>query len=637
MGRALPEIDRLIEEGLTRYGRGDLDGALTSWEQALELDPHDDQALGYLDYVRMNYELLASEVSGHGEPPPFAISEDEPAHRIEAARGELAAGSATPRADAALDGWAIEEEEPGYGRLTVRQLTFEVGPDEPGPGLELEPFHARAREREPGSGVSFESATTEYAGARPEDPPAADDAAGQEFRLEATPAPGFEAEVTPGFGAEGDAQTPQGFGAQHTEVRPRDLGFVQPVAPAVELHRRATASTPELQLTLHTSTAPAGSRPAAAVTPVMPAPPAVIGGEPPTHADLSSDPAAELALELDPPTIERPASRDLLASLPARRAPPAGAEGKGGPTRDMPQATRAPASIDPPPGGRSTIEGLPPVRPIPAAERGDVHDFDTPTVRKGYVPGTRGAVPVTREPPTIPRPPVTPPGPRPAPPVLPAGAGALVSAPTRDLGLRQGHGADRDDDAPTGPVEVGPGARLPATPPGGGLDITRNDYVLPFDPIDARSAQILAAVDGHMSPAALTEEPREERTRRRIMGLFDQAGHYVKDGELDRAVTAIDLALSEDPNSALAQRLIQRNRETIMNVFQGFLGDLQRTPMLARPLHELAAAPISPRAAFLLSRVDGLLSIDEILDVSGMPRMEAYRYLCQLFLRGILR
>jgi hypothetical protein len=74
-----------------------------------------------------------------------------------------------------------------------------------------------------------------------------------------------------------------------------------------------------------------------------------------------------------------------------------------------------------------------------------------------------------------------------------------------------------------------------------------------------------------------------------------------------------------------------------MQVFTAFLGDLDRMPVLARPLHELGEAPISPRAAFLLSRIDGTLSLDEILDVSGMPKIEAYRYLCQLFLRGILR
>jgi hypothetical protein len=162
---------------------------------------------------------------------------------------------------------------------------------------------------------------------------------------------------------------------------------------------------------------------------------------------------------------------------------------------------------------------------------------------------------------------------------------------------------------------------------------TRSDIVLPFDPIDARSAQILDDID----EGAPANEPHDDRTRRRITALIEHAAEWEGQNELDKSVAAIDLALAEDPNSALAQKLIHRNRDTIMGVFQTFVGDLQRAPILARPLHELATAPISPRAAFLLSRVDGTMSIDEILDVSGMPRLEAYRYLCQLLLRGILR
>jgi hypothetical protein len=189
-----------------------------------------------------------------------------------------------------------------------------------------------------------------------------------------------------------------------------------------------------------------------------------------------------------------------------------------------------------------------------------------------------------------------------------ADAGAyepLISAPTRELGLR----------------------------PDSQQDGTRSDIVLPFDPIDARTAQILDEVD----EGAPRDEPKEDQTRRRISTLLERAGTWATANELDKAVAAVDLALAEDPNSALAQKLIHRNRETIMGVFQGFLGDLNRQPVLARPLHELSSAPISPRAAFLLSRVDGMMTIDEILDVSGMPRLEAYRYLCQLYLRGILR
>jgi hypothetical protein len=190
--------------------------------------------------------------------------------------------------------------------------------------------------------------------------------------------------------------------------------------------------------------------------------------------------------------------------------------------------------------------------------------------------------------------------------------------------LRLERRALTDEDETTGPFDP---QHQRAMPRGG----TRHD-VPSMDPIDARSAEILEDIDRD----APSTELREDRTRRRITVLLDRATEWTRAGDFERSVAAVDLALSEDPNSPLAQKLIHRHRDAIMNVFQNYLGDLQRTPSLARPLHELGNAPISPRAAFLLSRVDGTLSIDEVLDVSGMPRLEAYRYLCQLFMRGIL-
>lgn len=600
MDRAQPDIDALIDEGLTRYGRGDLDGALTAWERVLALDPHHEQALGYIDYVRMNYELLAGEVSGHGEPAPFAIAGDDPEYQIPAAGDELAEGSAAPQDGEGLDGWAIEEELPVYGRLTVEALTFELADKEP----ELELGPPRAAESTESTGVSFDDATSEYSAEgrqapAPASAPAlapADDGTSQEFRIETTPTPGFGPEQTPGFGSPGDGQTPHGFAAQLTDVRPRELGFVQPVSPPV------------------------------VAPPVLPArlPP-----EPPPRDAPPYDP--------DPPTLERApgdtSRADLISSLPARRVP----RPIGGPTRELPGATRKPAGPDlpglpasprdlsaratTPTGMRSPFEGM--RTPTPPDLSGAL-DFDVPTERKDH---RKHALPdharVT-EPPLAARPGV---------PGI-AEPNPVVAMPTRDLGLRPKSNTRPDtEDELTSPTEVIAATR-PSSKPAEPI-VTRADLVLPFDPIDARSVQILDAIDRHVP--APPGESRDDCTRRRITALFEHAIEWNKAGELDRAVAAIDLALSEDPNSALAQKLIQRNRETIMNVFQAFLGDLNRTPILARPLHELAEAPISPRAAFLLSRVDGLLTIDEILDVSGMPRIEAYRYLCQLFLRGILR
>jgi hypothetical protein len=208
-------------------------------------------------------------------------------------------------------------------------------------------------------------------------------------------------------------------------------------------------------------------------------------------------------------------------------------------------------------------------------------------------------------------------------------------APTRELGLRgEKRATTNSDDAVTKESDVrairdAAAKRGNAQP----VEATRHDIVLAFDPIDARTREILEEVDED-APA---NEAREDQTRRRITALLQKAVAFSESQDTAKAVAAVDLALSEDPNSALGQKLIARNKDTIMQVFQTFIGDLERMPQLAKPLQELHNAPINPRAAFLLSRIDGSLTIDELLDVSGMPRLEAYRHICQLFLRGILR
>jgi tetratricopeptide (TPR) repeat protein len=479
------DIDRLIEEGLTLYGGGDVDGALLAWEQALAMDPGNEQVNSYVDYVRMNYELLTNSepMVADGADTPFGI-EEEPEYQIEILPGEMPAPTAPMHMDSIDEGWFLDEAPTREASFIDRATSL------PNTTLELE------AEAPSPDGVNFEDATREYHG----------------------PATEFSSSEFTG-----------GFSESTTDVRKRDLGFVQPVAvsdeddkPMIEVKLR----TPKLPLELG-----AAGRGAA---------------KPPVEED------------------------DLIASLPSPRQ----VEGTA-PTRELPFGQRTTRNMPSP-------SRPPATRDISAVSQAEVmlphaktEDLDKLRAQQLTDP--------------------------------------LVTAPTRELGLR--------------PPTVKP---EPAAPT---VEGTRHDIVLPFDPIDARTAQILDDVD----EGAPADETREDKTRRRITALFEKALAWSDAGELDKAVAAVDLAMSEDPNSALAQKLLHRHRDQTMTVFQNFLGDLSRQPQLARPLHELASAPISPRAAFLLSRIDGMLSIDEILDVSGMPRLEAYRHLCQLFLRGILR
>ena len=128
-------------------------------------------------------------------------------------------------------------------------------------------------------------------------------------------------------------------------------------------------------------------------------------------------------------------------------------------------------------------------------------------------------------------------------------------------------------------------------------------------------------------------EPPESRVRRRISGLLDRAEN---ESDPAAAAAAADLALSEDPDSAIAQKLVHQRGEVLSEVFRRYLGDLAGIPAVALPMHEISLQELDHRTAFLLSRIDGVLSFEDILDVSGMPRLEALRYLCRLRLQGIL-
>ena len=619
----MAELDRLIDQGLNLYGSGDLDGALAAWEDALAIDPENAQATSYVEYVRQNYDLLATD----GGPAvgdagvQFGI-EDEPEYVIEISPGEIDPGSDEPsRRDTLDEGWFIDDEDPLTVRVGRGRVRERFGTDPP-QTLEME-----ADEPPLAEGLNFDDATREYVGLKP--PP-------EEF-----------AEEPSSFRAD---STPLGFGAQETEIKKRNTGFVQPVPrPKAATHPVPVPSPGDAPLT---TTAELHVR---VRTPSSAPPPAA---KPAEVATAESDPGAA-GREV---TARLLASDDLFGTLSMpRKVAPARAPIEKATTRDLP-GPRPPAAPSLPPAPELPRETTAEIALATSTTRDlakDIFDEELGVATTRLRPddlggGTAarlrgddlGAV-TTRLPMlggddlgggtaarllgddlggATSRLPV-------------GGDDPMIGLPTRELGLRLPDGTRApsvypDEDATTTQSDARQIRREAAER--GDTDSeagTRQDIVLPFDPIDARSAQILEEIDTN-APAG---ESKEDHVRRRISELLARAAEWNAGDELDKAVTAVDLALSEDPTSALAQKLVHRNRDAIMAVFQSYLGDLERQPQLAKPLHELAAAPISPRAAFLLSRIDGMLSIDEILDVSGMPRLEAYRHLCQLFLRGILR
>ena len=125
--RAAPsEIERLIEIGLTAYGRGDLDGALLAWEEVLGHDPTEARALGYVDYVRQNYEVISG---GAPDRVPLGLTGAPDDYDVELDFGDPPGppGRAQPVMHVIDEGWSLDDERAGVGFGRHAAPTVELG------------------------------------------------------------------------------------------------------------------------------------------------------------------------------------------------------------------------------------------------------------------------------------------------------------------------------------------------------------------------------------------------------------------------------------------------------------------------------------------------------------------------------
>ena len=138
--------------------------------------------------------------------------------------------------------------------------------------------------------------------------------------------------------------------------------------------------------------------------------------------------------------------------------------------------------------------------------------------------------------------------------------------------------------------------------------------------------------------------PRGTRTRRAIPAV--RSGADPVRAELANRFFSADyvatLALAEDlvardPTDASGKDFADECRRMLERAFAGRIGSLDQVPRRAVGLHGLRGGSLDHQAGFLLSRVDGVSTLEVLLDVSAMPRLDALRLVAKLVDDGILR
>jgi hypothetical protein len=161
----------------------------------------------------------------------------------------------------------------------------------------------------------------------------------------------------------------------------------------------------------------------------------------------------------------------------------------------------------------------------------------------------------------------------------------------------------------------------------------------------AKSSPLVPAVGGRsLTPTSIEaavlgviqSQPAPEITERTIEDPIAEMRERFSLGDYTGALEMAELLLAEEPGNLEAAECGENCRTVLEGMFAARLGPLDRVPMVVVPRTQMRWLSIDHRAGFILSLVDGSSTVEQILDVCGMPRLDALRILHELVQQKIV-
>lgn len=186
-----------------------------------------------------------------------------------------------------------------------------------------------------------------------------------------------------------------------------------------------------------------------------------------------------------------------------------------------------------------------------------------------------------------------------------------------------------DDEGSIRPPAPAPAAPPPPPPPPlpPGIDLA-------FSPRPASPSTIVTPVGG--IAAVSGRAPSEPPSRRQRGPSAVEMEDRFSIGDFAGAMEVAEALLARDPEHEEAAECLERCRVALRTAYTASLGPLDRVPLVVVPREQLRWLTIDHRAGFILSHVDGVSNLEEIIDISGMPELDALRILAELAQQRII-
>ncbi len=193
-----------------------------------------------------------------------------------------------------------------------------------------------------------------------------------------------------------------------------------------------------------------------------------------------------------------------------------------------------------------------------------------------------------------------------------------------------------------------------------GRDEERDEDETPVVAVRGRMISVPPSPEENVSQGMIVDEPPQESgprfSERETMGARprnrrssessrgkegtgddrDEMDARYDAGDYSGALEIAERILSERSDDQQASRVKEQCRQVLLQMYEARMGSPDHVPEVSVAQQDLIWRNLDSAMGFLLSRIDGFSTYEDIIDVSGMPRFEACRIIDRLLQDGII-
>ncbi|HEY0840276.1 MAG TPA: tetratricopeptide repeat protein [Vulgatibacter sp.] len=144
---------------------------------------------------------------------------------------------------------------------------------------------------------------------------------------------------------------------------------------------------------------------------------------------------------------------------------------------------------------------------------------------------------------------------------------------------------------------------------------------------------------GPRPPLAVPEVRREISrgpVRAEADTLMEGARELFGLGDFSGSLRLVEQALALDPVHPEASAYLERNRDTLIHMYESKLGTTRVRPRVILRPDEIVWLNLDHRAGFVLAQIDGTITVEDLYALSGLSRLDTARILAELLEQGVI-